>query len=389
MILGEGETMKRSIYLSGSLALMLGITGAFGAARRKATPGIERSKFGKMTDAQTVDLYTLTNSNGMRVGITNYGGRVVSILAPDWQGNLADVVLGFDDLDGYLGNNPYFGALVGRYANRIAKSKFTLDGVEYTLAQNDGPNSLHGGLKGFDKVVWTAQEIAKDHSILNLTYLSKDGEEGYPGNLSVKVTYTLTDKNELWIDYTATTDKDTVLNLTNHSYFNLAGEGNGDILKHEMMINADRFTPVDATLIPTGELRNVEGTPFDFRKPTVIGARIDGSDEQLKLGRGYDHNFVLNRTGHGLTLAARVTEPNSGRVLEVLTTQPGIQFYTGNFLDGTVRGKGGKVYGHRFGFCLETQHFPDSPNQPGFPSAELKPGQTYHEITIYRFSTTH
>jgi aldose 1-epimerase len=380
--------MRRSKHFLCALALVLGITGALGAAGRKATPGIERSKFGKMADGQTIDLYTLTNSSGMRVGITNYGGRVVSILAPDWQGRTADVVLGFDDLDGYLGDNPYFGALVGRYANRIAKAKFTLDGVEYKLAPNDGPNTLHGGLKGFDKVVWTAQEIAKDHSVLELSYLSKDGEEGYPGNLSVKVVYTLTDKNELWIDYTATTDKPTVLNLTNHSYFNLAGEGKGDILQHEMMVNADRFTPIDASLIPTGELRSVEGTPFDFCKPTAIGARINGGDEQLKLGRGYDHNFVLNRTGHGLTLAARVTEPGSGRVLEVLTTQPGIQLYTGNFLDGTVRGKGGKVYNYRFAFCLETQHFPDSPNQPGFPSAELKPGQTYHEITIYKFSTT-
>jgi aldose 1-epimerase len=334
-----------------------------------------------------MDLYTLTNRGGMKVTLTNYGGRVVSILVPDRQGKMSDVVLGFDNLDGYLGNNPFFGALVGRYANRIGKARFTLNGVEYKLAQNDGPNTLHGGVKGFDKVAWTARESSKNPPALELTYVSPDGEEGYPGKLTSIVVYTLTDSNELKIDYTATTDKDTVLNLTNHAYFNLAGEGNGDILKHEIMINADRFTPVDSTLIPTSELRNVEGTPFDFRKATAIGARIDANDEQIKFGRGYDHNFVLNRTGRGLSLAARVTEPQSGRVLEVRTTQPGIQFYTGNFLDGSVHGKGGKAYGRRSAFCLETQHFPDSPNQPKFLSAVLKPGQTYHETTIYKFST--
>jgi len=367
------------------LALLLSVTAEAGAGGPK--PGIKRSTFGKMSDGQTIDFYTLTNKNGVQVGIINYGGRVVSIRVPDRQGQMADVVLGFDNGDGYLGANPYFGAIVGRYANRIAKASFTLDGVEYKMAQNDGPNSLHGGVKGFDKVLWKAVELAKQNSGLELTYLSKNGEEGYPGNLSVKVTYTLSDDNELWVDYRATTDKDTVLNLSNHSYFNLAGEGNGDILQHQMMIAASRFTPVDATLIPTGELRNVEGTPFDFRQPTAIGARIDGDDEQLKLGRGYDHNFVLDRKGAGLALAARVVEPKSGRVLEVKTDQPGIQFYTGNFLDGTVHGKGGKVYGHRFAFCLETQHFPDSPNHPSFPSTELKPGETYHHLTVFRFST--
>jgi aldose 1-epimerase len=299
---------------------------------------------------------------------------------------MADVVLGFDHLDDYLGNDPFFGALVGRYANRIDKARFTLDGVEYKLAKNDGENSLHGGLKGFDKKAWKAREPSKDHPALELTYLSKDGEEGYPGNLNVKVVYTLTDSNELRIDYTATTDKNTVLNLTNHSYFNLAGQGSGDVLKHVLMINADRFTPIDAALTPTGELRSVAGTPLDFRKPTAIGARIDDDNEQLKFGKGYDHNFVLNHKGNDLTLAARVTEPQSGRVLEVLTTQPGVQLYTGNFLDGTIHGKGGKVYGRRSAFCLETQHFPDSPNQPKFPSTELKPGQTYHQTTIYKFS---
>ncbi len=380
--------MTRSKLFVGSLALLLGVAIATGASGQRTKPGIKRSTFGKMSDGQTIELYTLTNKNGVQVGIINYGGRVVSIRVPDRQGQMADVVLGFDNGDGYLGANPYFGAIVGRYANRIAKGRFTLDGVEYKLAQNDGPNSLHGGVKGFDKVIWKAAELAKQNSALELTYLSKDGEEGYPGNLSVKVTYTLSDDNELWIDYRATTDKDTVLNLSNHSYFNLAGEGNGDILQHQMMIAASRFTPVDATLIPTGELRNVEGTPFDFRQPTVIGARIDNDDEQLKLGRGYDHNFVLDRKGAGMALAARVVEPKSGRVLEVKTDQPGIQFYTGNFLDGTIHGKGGKVYGHRFAFCLETQHFPDSPNHSGFPSTELKPGETYHQITVFQFSTT-
>jgi aldose 1-epimerase len=369
-------------------ALAIGAAGVLGATGGKAKPGIARSAFGKMADGQAIDLYTLTNSSGMQVTLTNYGGHVVSIVVPDRYGKMADVVLGFDHLDGYLATNPFFGALVGRYANRIGKAEFKLDGVEYKLAKNDGPNSLHGGLKGFDKRVWKAHEIAPPHPAVELTYLSKNGEEGYPGNLSVKVVYTLTDANELRIDYTATTDKDTVLNLTNHSYFNLAGAGNGDILKQVMMINADRFTPIDATLIPTGELRSVAGTPLDFRKPTAIGARIDADDEQLKFGKGYDHNFVINRTGHGLTLAARAVDPASGRVLECFTTQPGVQLYTGNFLDGTIHGKGGKVYGRRSAFCLETQHFPDSPNKPSFPTAELKPGQTYHETTVYKFSTT-
>ena len=381
--------MTRPILVC-SLGLVLGVVGAgvvaaFGAPGRAANRGIKKNAFGKTAEGQ-VDLYTLTNRNGIEVRITNYGGRVVSLLAPDRHGKMADVVLGFDDLDDYVGNNPFFGALVGRYANRIAKARFTLDGVEYKLAQNNGPNSLHGGLKGFDKVIWAARELSKDPPTLELTYVSQDGEEGYPGKLTAKVVYTLTDNNEFRIDYTATTDKDTVLNLTNHSYFNLAGQGNGDILKHEITINADRFTPVDATLIPTGELRQVQGTPFDFHQATAIGARINADDEQIKFGQGYDHNFVLNHTGHGLSLAARVMEPESGRVMEVLTTQPGMQFYTGNFLDGTVHGKGGKVYGRRSAFCLETQHFPDSPNQPKFPSAELKPGQTYRQTTVYKFS---
>ena len=366
---------------------MLGVAGGFGAARPAAHAGIKRSVFGKMANGQAIDLYTLKNQNGMQVGITNYGARIVSILAPDRHGNKADVVLGFDNLDGYQGTNPYFGAVVGRYGNRIAKGQFTLDGVVHQLPINNGPNSLHGGLKGFDKRVWSAREISGSQPALELEYHSKDGEEGYPGNLSVKVAYTLTNNNELKIDYTAITDKDTVLNLTNHSYFNLAGQGNGNILKQVMMINADRFTPTDSTQIPTGELRSVSGTPFDFRKPIAIGARINDHNEQLIAGKGYDHNFVLNREGPGLVLAARAVDPESGRVLEVFTTQPGVQFYTGNYLNGTIHGKDGKVYGYRSAFCLETQHFPDSPNHPNFPSTELKPGQTYHEITIFKFST--
>ena len=375
--------------ISLTIALVLAANAGFAGPARGANPGVTMSTFGKMPDGETVNLYTLTNRSGMRVAITNYGGRIVSIIVPDRKGQMADVVLGFDNLDGYLATNPFFGALVGRYANRIGGAKFTLDGKEYHLAANDGPNSLHGGVKGFDKQVWKAREIPGQHPGLELTYLSKDGEENYPGNLSVKVVYTLMGHNALQIDYSATTDKDTVLNLTNHSYFNLAGQGNGDILKQEMMINADSFTPIDGTLIPTGEIRKVEGTPLDFRKSTPIGERIDADDEQLKFGKGYDHNFVLNRSGHGLTLAARATDPESGRVLEVLTTQPGIQFYSGNFLDGTIHGRDGKVYGRRSAFCLETQHFPDSPNKPSFPSAELKPGQTYHETTVFKFSIIH
>ena len=356
--------------------------------RAQGAVGLKKAAFGKTKDGQAADIYTLTNAGGMEVAITNYGGVVVSVKVPDRNGKFADVVLGFDNFDGYLNNTPFFGALVGRYGNRIAKARFTLDGHAYRLAPNDNGNTLHGGLKGFDKQLWKAKDVStKEIPALELTYLSKDGEEGFPGNLSVTVTYSLTPTNELKIDYAATTDKDTVLNLTNHSYFNLAGQGEGDILSHLMTINADWFTPVDATLIPTGELKSVAGTPLDFRKPTAIGARIDANDEQIKFGRGYDHNFVLNRKGAGLTLAARVTEPSSGRVLEVLTTQPGLQFYTGNFLDGAIHGKAGKVYPRRSAFCMETQHFPDSPNQPKFPSTELKPGEQFHSATVFRFST--
>jgi len=351
----------------------------------QAATSIQRADFGKTRDGVAVSVYTLTNKNGLTARITNYGGRVVSLMTPDRNGKMADVVLGFDSLDGYLQNpGPFFGALIGRYGNRIGHARFTLDGRVYQVDRNDGENSLHGGARGFDKRVWTPLELSDGG--LELTYLSADGEEGYPGKLRATVTYRLTDANELRVDYAASTDKDTVINLTNHSYFNLKGAGTGDILDHRVMLNADRFTPVDAGLIPTGELRAVAGSPFDFRSATAIGARIEANDEQIKIGKGYDHNWMLNRGGDGLELAARVEEPSTGRILEARTTQPGVQFYTGNFLDGTIKGKGGKVYGRRSGFCLETQHFPDSPNKPGFPTTELKPGQKYQSTTVFRFA---
>jgi aldose 1-epimerase len=348
---------------------------------------ISQQAFGTTKEGTTVDLFTLTNPNGIEVRAITYGGTIISLRMPDKDGRLDDVVLGFDSLEGYLGGHPYFGAIIGRYGNRIGSAKFTLDGVEYKLPVNNGPNSLHGGLKGFDKVVWQAKSFENDQRVgIVFTYTSPDGEEGYPGNLAVKITYTLTDQNELIFDYEATTDKPTPVNLTQHTYFNLAGAGKGDILGHEITLNADSFTPVDATLIPTGEIRKVAGTPMDFTKPTTIGARIDAEDEQIKLGPGYDHNFVINRKAEGLSLAARVYEPTSGRVMEVSTTEPGVQFYSGNFLDGTLTGKGGHVYQKRSGFCLETQHFPDSPNKSEFPSTILRPGETYRSRTIYRFS---
>jgi aldose 1-epimerase len=346
---------------------------------------IQRQAFGKTADGQTVDLYTLTNRNGVEAKIMTYGGTVVSLRVPDRNGKLGDVVLGYDSLEGYLKNNPYFGSIIGRYGNRIAGGKFSLNGRQYTLARNNGENHLHGGVKGFDKVVWQAKESnTKDGPSLTLSYVSKDGEEGYPGNLSVTVVYTLTDKNELKIDYAATTDKETVVNLTHHSYFNLAGRGS--ILDHQLTIHADRFTPVDGGLIPTGELRSVKGTPMDFTRPAAIGARIDQQDEQLILGKGYDHNWVLGSGGGRLAHAATVYEPASGRVMEVHTTEPGLQFYSGNFLDGSITGKGGEVYAKRAGFCLETQHFPDSPNHPNFPSTVLRPGRKYSTTTIYKFT---
>src|SRR5829696_6867062 len=348
---------------------------------------ITKTSFGKTSTGEAVDLYTLRNANGVEATITNYGGIVVSLQVPDRNGKLGDVVLGFSDLESYTKPGPYFGATIGRYGNRIAKGRFKLKGVEYKLAVNNGENHLHGGIKGFDKVVWTGREIkTKAGPAVVLTYLSKDGEEGYPGNLNVRVVYTLTNNNELKINYSATTDKDTVTNLTHHSYFNLAGEGNGDILNHLVTINANRFVPTDAGSIPTGELKRVAGTPFDFLKATAIGARINQDDEQLNFGKGYDHTWVINGRPGAMRLAATVYEATSGRVMQVWTTEPGMQFYTGNFLDGTLTGKSGKIYARRSGFCFETQHYPDSPNQPSFPTTTLRKGQTFKSTTIYRFS---
>jgi aldose 1-epimerase len=358
----------------------------FGCATETAKVGsIIKAPFGTTKEGKPVDVYTLRNAHGVEARIVNYGGIVLSLYVPDKDGKFGDVVLGYSTLAEYEKETPYFGCLVGRYGNRIAKGKFTLDGQTYTLAVNNGPNALHGGIKGFDKVVWDAASASTPAGpSLELTYVSKDGEEGYPGTLTVKAVYTLTKDNALRLDYTATTDKATVANLTQHSYFNLAGKG--DILGHVVYLKADKFTPVDATLIPTGELRPVDGTPFDFRKPTAIGARVNADDEQIKFGGGYDHNWVINKPMGKLGLQARVTEPTTGRVLEVLSTEPGLQFYCGNFLDGTLKGKNGWVYQHRNGFCMEPQHYPDSPNQPNFPSVVLKPGETYKNTIIYKFS---
>ncbi len=345
-----------------------------------------KASFGTTSDGKAVEIYTLKNSKGAEAKITTYGGILTSLKVPDRSGKLDDVVLGYDTLEGYLINkgNPYFGALIGRYGNRIGGAKFSLDGKTCTLPANNGPNTLHGGTKGFDKVVWDARLISG--SKLELTYLSKDGEQGFPGNLKVTAVYTLDDDNAIHVDFTATTDKPTVCNLTQHSYFNLRGQGNGDILSHELCIYSDKTTPVDKELITTGEFASVEGTPFDFRKPTAIGARIDNPDTVLQFGPGYDHNWVINQAKPGeLTLQASVFEPTSGRVLEVLSTEPGLQFYAGNFLDGTITGKAGKVYPRRSGLCLEPQHYPDSPNKSQFPSTTLRPGQVYHNTIIYKF----
>jgi len=356
-------------------------------ALAQAQATVTKAPFGT-ADGQSVDLYTLRNVHGVEAKITNYGGILVSLKVPDRNGKFDDVVLGFNDLDSYLKGHPYFGALIGRYGNRIAKGRFTLNGVEYKLAVNNGENTLHGGIKGFDKVVWTGKEMKTPAGpAVVLTYLSKDGEEGYPGNLKVRVVYTLTNNNEIKIDYSATSDKDTVINLTEHSYFNLAGEGNGDILSHIVTINGNRFLPTDAGSIPTGELRNVKGTPFDFLTAHAIGERINQDEEQLKLGNGYDHTWIINGRAGTLRLAATAYEATSGRTMQVWTTEPGVQFYTGNFLDGTLTGKSGKIYQRRFGFCFETQHYPDSPNHPAFPTTTLKKGATYRSTTIYRFGS--
>jgi len=377
------KTGLMAAFLAGILAIPV-----LGGGPAEMTNMVEKKAFGTTADGKTADLYTLKNKNGMVVTITNFGATVVSILVPDKAGKMADVALGYDNLAGYELNKNYLGVLVGRYGNRIAHGKFSIDGTEYTLAKNNGDNTLHGGLKGFNKMMWDAKDVSKSgEPAVEMNYVSKDGEEGFPGNLSVTVVYTLTNKNELRIEYTATTDKKTVVNLTNHTYFNLSGQGHGDVLKEEMMINADKFTPVDSGLIPTGELKSVAGTPFDFRKATAIGERINADDEQIKLGGGYDHNFVVNRSKAGLSLAAKVYDPASGRVLEAWTTEPGVQFYTGNFLDGSFQGKGGGAYNKRTAFCLETQHFPDSPNHPSFPTTLLKPGEKYHTTTVYKFAT--
>jgi aldose 1-epimerase len=346
---------------------------------------IEKKAFGK-ADGKNVDLFVMTNANGLKMSVTNYGGTIISLETPDKDGKMGDILLGYDNLDGFVKNSPYFNALVGRYGNRIAKGKFTLDGKEYKLAVNNGENALHGGLKGFDKVVWTAEPFKNDKGVgVKLAYLSRDMEEGYPGNLTVDVIYTLTNKDELVIEYTARTDKPTVCNLTNHNYYNLTGGARRDILGHELMINADKFTPVDDGLITTGELRPVKGTVMDFTRATAVGARIDADDQQLKYGKGYDHNWVLNKKGNELSHAATLRDPDSGRVMEVWTTEPGVQFYSGNFLDGTITGKGGVVYKQRWAMCLETQHYPDSPNKPAFPTTTLRPGELYKTTTVHKF----
>ncbi len=353
-----------------------------------AQTNIEQQEFGNMPDGKIAMLYTLRNAQGMEVKITNYGGTITHWTAPDKEGKYEDVVLGFDSLSAYLTSSPYFGCIIGRYGNRIAKGKFTLEGQTYTLAVNNGENHLHGGIKGFDKVLWEATPLDGEEPALKLTYLSKDGEEGYPGNLQVEVTYRLQKDNALRIDYQATTDKTTVVNLTNHTYFNLLGHTEGNILEHELMLNASTFLPVDKTMIPTGEIRAVKGTVFDFTQSTPIGARInDTKDEQIRFGMGYDHSWILNppTEKERLNLVGKVLEPKSSRVLEVFTTEPAVQFYTGNFLN-SITGKRGVTYKQRYGFCLETQHYPDSPNQKNFPSTVLRPNETYQTSTLYRFS---
>lgn len=352
------------------------------------TGTITQADFGHTPDGKAVTLYTLRNEKGAEADIMNYGGIVQKLIMPDRNGTPGDIVLGFDNLQGYLDKSPYFGALIGRYGNRIGGAQFTLNGQTYTLAKNNHGNSLHGGLKGFDKVVWTARPLlTSDGPSLILTYVSPDGEEGFPGNLEVTAVYTLTENNALKIQFTARTDKPTVVNLTHHGYFNLAGQGSGDILGHIVYINANQTTPVDSGLIPTGDFADVTGTPFDFRKPTAIGARINDPDRVLQYGPGYDHNWVINKPAGEFGLMARVTDPKSGRVMEVYSDQPGLQFYAGNFLDGTFAGKGGAVYKIHDAFCMEPQHYPDSPNKPNFPSVELDPGQTYHATLVYKFST--
>jgi aldose 1-epimerase len=369
-------TLARSAAFVGVSAVLLGSS-------------VTKTTTKAVFEGKPIEMVTLKNAKGMEVQAITYGATITSLKVPDRSGKIADVVLGFDQPESYWADPPppYFGSIVGRFANRIAKGQFVLDGKTYKLATNNGPNTLHGGNRGFDKVVWSvATRERPTGSSAIFTRTSPDGEEGYPGNLQVRVTYTLTEDNQLIVDYYATTDKATPVNLSQHSYFNLAGEGSGNILGHQLTINADRYTPVDDTLIPTGVLAPVEGTPFDFRKAAPIGARIDRDHPQLKAGKGYDHNWVLNGTGATPRLAARLTDPVSGRTMEITTTEPGIQFYAGNFLDGTIKGKGGHVYGHRSGLCLETQHFPDSPNKKNFPSSIVQPGKPYVSKTVMTFS---
>ncbi len=351
------------------------------AGTMSAKTRVTKQGFGHTPEGTQVDLYSLSDGK-IEARIITYGGIVVSLRTPDRNGKLEDVVLGCDSVEAYIAQTAHFGGIIGRYANRIAHGAFQLDGHTYSIPKNDGDNALHGGIRGFDKVVWTAKQIPDG---VELAYVSKDGDQGFPGTLTTTVRYTL-NGGALRIEYSATTDKDTVLNPTNHSYFNLAGQGKGDVLRHVLKIDASRITPVDANLIPTGELEPVKGTPFDFRTPHAIGERIDADDAQLRLGHGYDHNFVLDHVPGQLAEAAEVYEPTTGRILRVLTDQPGVQLYTGNFLDGSIKGKEGRVYNRRFAFCLETQHFPDSPNHPSFPSTELKPGEKFHSVTVYEFS---
>jgi aldose 1-epimerase len=380
--------MRTLIVTAIGASLALAVTAEQPQKAPASRAGVSRAVSSTLVDGKPIEVYTLTNAAGVQVTAMSYGGIITSWRVPDRQGRLADIVLGYDDPAAYIKNNAsYFGAIVGRYGNRIGKARFSLDGKTYALAANDGANHLHGGLRGFDKMLWQSQAVRGGGAGVTFTRTSADGEEGYPGALKVSVTYTLTNKNELSIAYEATTDKPTPVNLTQHTYFNLAGQGTGDILAHELRINADRYTPVDATLIPTGQLASVDRTPFDFRKPTAIGARIKSDDPQMQFGRGYDHNWVLSRSESALSLAADVFEPKSGRTLQVRTTEPGLQFYSGNFLDGTITGKGGKVYQQRYGFCLETQHFPDSPNHQTFPSTILRPGSTYRSRTVFQTGT--
>ena len=376
-----------------ALALLSQVACSTASLPGSATPAVTNTPFGATVDGRTAELFTLTNGHGIRITLTNYGGIITSLRTPDRSGRFDDIVLGYDNLAGYLHDSPYFGAIVGRYGNRIARGRFTLDGTTYRLAINNGPNSLHGGLRGFDKVIWGARPFQNQEGTgVALDYTSPDMEEGFPGTLRAHVTYTLTEDDRLIVDYQATTDKATPVNLTQHSYWNLAGSARRDVLGHELTINADSMTPVDSTLITTGEISSVTGTPFDFRTPVAIGARVDQrQNAQIRYGNGYDHNFVLNRGGaspDALVRAAHVVEPSSGRTMDILTTEPGLQFYSGNFLDGSIAGKGGNVYHFRYGLALETQHYPDSPNHQNFPSTILRPGEQYHTRTVFKFGVT-